>query len=91
MRGQARAGAVEKFLELLKVGGSPERIAKLEADIKELHNMEKFSRFRTQLLLLMMDVFQGGMHFALDKKALENDLDLLQVLGLAAPPVTPGK
>jgi hypothetical protein len=86
MRGQARADAVEKFLELLKAGGSAERVAKLEAQIKELHSMDKFPRFRTQLLLLMMDVFQGGMHFALDKKAMDNNWDLLQVLGLAAPP-----
>jgi hypothetical protein len=53
----------------------------LEQEIKELHGMEKFERFRVQVLLLLVDVFQGGMYFALDKRALENRLDLAKVLG----------
>jgi hypothetical protein len=78
--GKGRAQLVGKFLELLS-SMNPERVQKLEQEIKELHGMEKFERFRVQVLLLLVDVFQGGMYFALDKRALENRLDLAKVLG----------
>jgi hypothetical protein len=79
MVGQGRTDAIDKFIELLK-NLSPERLEKLEEQIKSLHGMEKFQRFRLHFFLLLLDVFQGGMHFALDKRAMDNHLDLLKVL-----------
>jgi hypothetical protein len=73
--GKGRADLVNKFIELL-TSMSPDRVKKLEEEIKELHGMEKFERFRVQFLLLLIDVFQGGMYFALDRRTLENQLDL---------------
>jgi hypothetical protein len=84
MRGEARSQAVAKFVDFL-VAINPDRLRKLEAEIKELHGMEKFQRFRTQFFLMMMDAFQGGMYAALDQKSIENEWDLLKLLGLAPP------
>ena len=85
MIGQGRAELTSKFIELLRTGGSPERVDKLEGQIKELHGMEKFDRFRTQMLLVLIDAFQSGMYFALTEKAIENEWELVKILGFPTP------
>ena len=84
MIGEGREEAVRKFVELLD-SQNPERLKKLEEQIKSLHGMEKFQRFRVQVFLILLDTFQGGMHFALDKKAIDNQWDLVKVLDLTPP------
>jgi hypothetical protein len=70
---------------------NPAGVKMLESEIKELHGMDKFQRFRTQLILLCLDVFQGGMHFAiLDKRGAENQWDIVKILHLDEPPFSGG-
>jgi len=84
MIGAGRAEGLDKFLELLNSGG-PDRVKKLEEEIRQLHGMRKFERFRTQFYLIAIDIFQSGMYFALEKKAADSQWDLLKVLGLFSP------
>jgi hypothetical protein len=81
MKGEGRAEAIEKFVALLD-SLNPATMPRLEEEFRNLHAIEKFQRFRTQLFLILLDVFQGGMHFACSKKAIDNEWDLLRVLGL---------
>jgi hypothetical protein len=56
MVGTARRDLVEKFLSMM----DPERTKQLESEIKTLHGMTDFNRFRTQFVLILIDVFYGG-------------------------------
>jgi hypothetical protein len=83
--GRGRADLVDRFMKLLSF--DPEYVKKLESEIETLHSMEKFDRFRTQLLLLCMDIFQGAMQFAvLDERAIQSEWDLSRVLGYPPEP-----
>jgi hypothetical protein len=84
MVGEGRREAVDKFTKLLD-SLNPERLRKLEQEIKSLHGMDKFERFRTQFFLILMDTFQGGMFFAVDPRSIENRLDLAKILNLPQP------
>lgn len=81
MKGEGRTEAIEKFTALLN-SLNPATMPRLEEEFRSLHAIEKFPRFRTQLFLMLLDVFQGGMHFALSKQAIDSEWDLLKVLGL---------
>jgi hypothetical protein len=91
LKGEGRAEMVNRFIGLLN-SLNPVRVEMLESEIKELHSMDKFHRFRAQLILLCLDVFQGGMHFALfDKRGAENQWDIVKILGLDKPPFAGGE
>jgi hypothetical protein len=82
--GEGRADFIDRFMKL--ISSDSERVKKLESEISKLHGMEKFERFRTQLLLLCIDIFQSGMYFAVaDERAIENEWDLARVLGYPPP------
>lgn len=51
----------------------PERVKQLEEDMKRLHSIKGYKKFRAELVLMMMDVFIGGLMSDDDDKKVVRD------------------
>src|ERR1022692_2775289 len=58
--GTERKKIIDEFIGMIE----PARRAVLEDEIARLHQVEDKDRFRTQLLMMMIDAFGGGYCFA---------------------------
>jgi hypothetical protein len=63
-QGPAKAAFVDDFLSLFP----PERVLTLEKGIKRLFDIEKFPKFRAEVICMMFDLFLGGLASELDSE-----------------------
>jgi hypothetical protein len=56
-KGKMRQGIVDAFLELF----TPEQVANLEEEIRQLHILKNPAKFRAELIILLVRMHVGGM------------------------------
>ena len=67
--GEKRREMADGFLEVLE----PDRRKKLEEQISTLHSIKDEARFKTQLLLLLVEAFYGGVVLGRDLREPESE------------------